>query len=321
MKKRFGLCQAILMTLMTFSTAQGMMDTIEEGGDDWPWNSMQVCQQALQTLESHGVDNPADTMNSFLQLRPRLDKLIEMVTATGMENPIGSLSDILRWMHRYIDYTLLTPEDDTKLSCVSANTDVLDLRIQEAIALQVKTLCLHSWDVIYAAQQLARAGSRVLPIAVVGFPSSPGNIDALVKETRAATQSIDSTTGEVVYDRAQEVDMVLNRKRFRDGTEEGQAQAYNEISAVVQAAGGIPVKVIFDSGDFTDDEIADAARLAESAGATFVKTSTGFNVMTAEGPKTIPGATTNAVRIMREATEQVLIKASGGIGTLKRPLK
>jgi deoxyribose-phosphate aldolase len=60
------------------------------------------------------------------------------------------------------------------------------------------------------------------------------------------------------------------------------------------------------------DEIRTACRLAEEAGADFVKTSTGFGVR-ASGPT---GATPEAVRIMLDAVGGRLeVKASGGIRT------
>ena len=55
--------------------------------------------------------------------------------------------------------------------------------------------------------------------------------------------------------------------------------------------------------------IVEAAKLAQAAGTTFVKISTGFN-----GFK---GATPEAVRAMCEATNNMPVKASGGIRTLQ----
>jgi deoxyribose-phosphate aldolase len=81
------------------------------------------------------------------------------------------------------------------------------------------------------------------------------------------------------------------------------------MAAVVQAAGGHPVKVILETAVLTDDEKRIACRLAREAGAAFVKTSTGFHPA--------GGATAADVRLMRaEVGADFGVKASGGIRTL-----
>ena len=66
-----------------------------------------------------------------------------------------------------------------------------------------------------------------------------------------------------------------------------------------------PVKVILETGYLTDEQIVEACKIAEQAGAHFVKTSTGF------GPG---GASVHHVRLMRNSvSDHVQVKASGGI--------
>ena len=76
----------------------------------------------------------------------------------------------------------------------------------------------------------------------------------------------------------------------------------------MQAAGGRTVKVILENAYLDDDHKVTACRLAEAAGAQFVKTSTGF------APS---GAMLADVALMRSAVGGRLgIKAAGGVRTM-----
>jgi deoxyribose-phosphate aldolase len=69
------------------------------------------------------------------------------------------------------------------------------------------------------------------------------------------------------------------------------------------------VKVIIEAALLSDEEKREACRIAIDAGASFVKTSTGF------GP---PGANIHDVKIMRETVGNHFgVKASAGIRTAK----
>ena len=83
-----------------------------------------------------------------------------------------------------------------------------------------------------------------------------------------------------------------------------------DIGAVVDVAhaAGAIVKVILENAYLTDDEKVRGCRAAESAGADFVKTSTGF----APG-----GATHEDLALMRRTvSDRVQVKAAGGVRTL-----
>ena len=79
-----------------------------------------------------------------------------------------------------------------------------------------------------------------------------------------------------------------------------------DIKAVVAAAKGKAlVKVILETGFLTKEEIVKACELSKSAGADFVKTSTGFG----KG-----GATYEDIKLMRETVgPEMGVKASGGV--------
>ena len=85
------------------------------------------------------------------------------------------------------------------------------------------------------------------------------------------------------------------------------AYVRDEIAQIVRAAKGRCVKVIIETGLLTDEEKVRAVKLACEAGATFVKTCTGFT----EGK-----ATVHDVQLMAShVTGGVKVKASGGIKT------
>jgi deoxyribose-phosphate aldolase len=184
---------------------------------------------------------------------------------------------------KMIDHSLLRPEltaDDVRAGC------------QLAVRHDVASVCVKPADVALAVQQTA--GSDVLVGTVVGFPHGSSTTQVKVAEVSAAKN-----------DGAHELDMVLNIGRLRGGDDQSVAA---DIRAVVQAAEGAIVKVIFENAYLTDEEKIRACHLSEQAGAHFVKTSTGF------APS---GATLDDVRLMRtHCSEHVEVKAAGGVRTL-----
>lgn len=149
-------------------------------------------------------------------------------------------------------------------------------------------LCINPIHVRTASRLLA--GTPVKVVAVVGFPFGATYTAVKVLETELA-----------VRDGADELDMVLDIGRLIDG-ETDIVEA--DISSVVGAAAGRPVKVIVECGLLSDDQKRQAVGIAERAGASFVKTSTGFLGS---------GATVHDVTVLRHAAHDVAIKATGGI--------
>ena len=101
--------------------------------------------------------------------------------------------------------------------------------------------------------------------------------------------------------------MVLNIGRLKSGRAD---EVRDDIAEVVRVApeGGANVQVILDNALLQDDEKELGSRLAEEAGAAFVKTSTGF----APG-----GATLEDLALMRRTVgPEVQVKAAGGVRTL-----
>jgi deoxyribose-phosphate aldolase len=138
--------------------------------------------------------------------------------------------------------------------------------------------------------------SDVVVSTVVGFPHG-SNLTAI--KLAEAQQAMD--------DGALELDMVLNIGELRSGHVD---YVREDIRAVCTAAHarGVKVKVIFENAYLNDEQKIQACKLAESAGADWVKTSTGF------APS---GATIDDLKLMRaNVSEKVQVKAAGGVRTL-----
>jgi deoxyribose-phosphate aldolase len=145
------------------------------------------------------------------------------------------------------------------------------------------------------------AGSNVVIGTVVGFPHGSSTTASKLFET-----------GRALDEGAVEIDMVINIGKLR-GAEHGYVE--DEITQIAEAThlGHGLVKVIFENAYLTDEQIVTASRIAERAGADFIKTSTGF----APG-----GATVHDLALMVGATSpKVQIKAAGGVRTLDRLLE
>jgi len=133
--------------------------------------------------------------------------------------------------------------------------------------------------------------SDVKVVAAVGFPLGAMDSDAKRYETEAAIEA-----------GAQEIDVVLNIGRLKDGDDR---YVLRELRDVAEAADERLVKVIIETCLLTEEEKLRACRLILDSGAHFVKTSTGFS----KG-----GATVADVKLIREAVGASFgIKASGGI--------
>ncbi len=188
-----------------------------------------------------------------------------------------------------LDHAVLKPE---------FSRDDLAKHAAMCVARGVGCLCVRSCDVAAAAKLVA--GSSVVVASVIGFPHGAQRPEVKALESRLA-----------VADGARELDMVMNVGALKSGDE---AAVRADIAAVVGEAKpqGVVVKVILETCYLTPAEIATACRLAESASADFVKTSTGFGVK-ASGPT---GATPEAVQVMLDSVGgRLQVKASGGIRT------
>ena len=181
---------------------------------------------------------------------------------------------------QYIDHTMLKPE---------ATREELFQLAEEARKHRFASVCVNSANVRYVAQFLQ--GSGVPVCAVVGFPLGAMTPNAKAFETREAIRC-----------GAREIDMVLNIGALKSGD---YALVEADIRAVVEAARPVLVKVILETSKLTEEEKVISCALSKSAGAAFVKTSTGFGG---------GGATAEDIALMRRLVgKEMGVKASGGI--------
>jgi deoxyribose-phosphate aldolase len=179
---------------------------------------------------------------------------------------------------RYVDHTLLSP--------TATAADVAAIAA-EAAHLGTYSIC------VSPAMLPVDAPASVKVATVCGFPSG--------KHTPAAKAF---EAAESVSRGADEVDMVIDLGLLKAG----RADATRDEIAAVRAAVPAPtvLKVIIESAALTDDEIVAACQAAETAGADFVKTSTGYHPA--------GGASVHAVELMAATVGGRLgVKASGGI--------
>ncbi len=204
-----------------------------------------------------------------------------MTTTTPLA--IDALTE--RDIAKTIDHSLLRPELDDAF---------IEAGCRLAAEYDVASVCVRPADVRRAKAILQ--DTDVAVGTVIGFPHGNQLTATKVFEARQA-----------LADGATELDMVVQIGALKSGRDEDVQSDIAAIVDVAHASGAI-VKVIFENAYLTDGEKVRACRLAEAAGADFVKTSTGF----APG-----GATHDDLRLMRANTSpHVQIKAAGGVRTL-----
>lgn len=185
-------------------------------------------------------------------------------------------------LNKYFDHTCLKPE--------ATESDIKKL-CAEAREYDFYSVCVNGCYVPLAASELK--GSDVKVAAVIGFPLGAMSSEAKCFETT-----------DCCANGASEIDMVINVGALKEGRCD---YVLDDIAGVVGCADEYDalVKVIVETCLLTDDEIVKACELAVSAGAEFVKTSTGF----AGG-----GAEARHVELMRKTVGNLAqVKASGGI--------
>ena len=176
---------------------------------------------------------------------------------------------------------------------------------RDAAQYHVASVCVKPYFVARAAEILA--GTGVAVGTVIGFPHGASATDVKRYETATACR-----------DGAAEVDMVINNGKVFSGDWEYVAR---DIQAVVEEAHrhNALAKVIFETDFLPDDALKiRLCQICETAGADYVKTSTGFGfVRDANGKYGSQGATEHDIELMRAACSPAVgVKASGGIRDL-----
>ncbi|MEX2416642.1 MAG: deoxyribose-phosphate aldolase [Paenibacillaceae bacterium] len=187
----------------------------------------------------------------------------------------------------YIDHTYLKPD---------ATPATIQALCEEAAQFGFYSVCVNGRWVSLCRELLDTLNmnkpSQVGISAVCGFPL--GAQSSSVKAFEAAR---------AVEDGATEIDMVITIGSLLTGDSKA---VEDDIRAVVAAVEGQAiVKVIMETGMLSEEQKRLGCRIAEQAGAHYVKTSTGF------GPG---GATESDVLLMRQSVSTMIgVKASGGV--------
>jgi deoxyribose-phosphate aldolase len=184
----------------------------------------------------------------------------------------------------YIDHTILKP--------ATLVADVAKL-CNEAIQYHFAAVCVPP-PFVKAAKKFTEQ-TEVKVATVIGFPFGYSAIEAKIAEIVLA-----------IVDGADELDLVINISALKNNDWQYLSNEIGAILPFVKNKNKL-IKIIIESGILTDEEIVRCCTLYETAGADFLKTSTGY----AE-----KGATVEAVGLMkRHLPGSVKIKASGGIKT------
>ena len=185
-------------------------------------------------------------------------------------------------MLSHIDHTLLKP--------FAAWEDIQKL-CEEAIEYQTASVCIPP---AYIKRIHDQYGNRINICTVVGFPLGYAVTEAKVAEVKQALK-----------DGVNEVDMVINITDVKNGDYDKVEQ---EIRTLKKEVGDKVLKVIIETCFLTEDEKIAMCKAVTSAGADYIKTSTGFGT---------GGATIEDIRLFKQNIgKNVKIKAAGGIKTI-----
>ncbi|KAK6496351.1 hypothetical protein TWF481_002376 [Arthrobotrys musiformis] len=250
------------------------------------------------TLFAEEMQYAALETRSTEELTPLIDahiqKILEDLKAEETYTPtiVEDLTKPTEKLAQTIDHTLLKPE---------ATEEQIKALCEEAIEHGFKSCCINPSHVRLVSTTLVNTPQTVT-CSVIGFP---------LGATTTASKCYEASLA--IFDGAKEIDMVLPVGQF---LQSDYSYVYNDIMSVVRSAKGIPVKVIIETSLLkTQEQKIAACWIAAEAGASWVKTSTGFNG---------GGASVEDVRLMRVAVafkEGVKVKASGGVRNFEQAIE
>ena len=183
---------------------------------------------------------------------------------------------------KMIDHSLLNP---------TTTVEQLEAGIQLAIAYDVGSVCILPYYHKRCAELLA--GTTVAPSSTVGFPHGGNTTRTKLVEAE-----------QLIADGCLELDMVSNISAVLSGN---WKLVESEIEAIVKLSHAAKrrVKVIFENCYLVDDQKVQLCKICCSAGADWVKTSTGYGT---------GGATMDDLQLMLDNVQApVQVKAAGGI--------
>lgn len=182
-----------------------------------------------------------------------------------------------------VDHTLLAQ---------NAKWEEIKAILDDAVKYGCASACIPPCYVKKAAEYV---GDRLAICTVIGFPNGNCTTEVKAFETKNAVEN-----------GASEIDMVINIGALKDGLYDF---VEDEIKSVHKACEGKLLKVIIEACLLTEEEKIKMCEIVTSAGAEFIKTSTGFS----KG-----GATFGDIDLMKKHVgKNVKIKAAGGISSFE----
>ena len=182
---------------------------------------------------------------------------------------------------KFVDHTLLGQ---------AATWEEIRGILDDAMKYETASACIPASYVKQAAEYV----DGKLPICtVIGFPNGYSTTAVKVYEAKDAIEN-----------GAEEIDMVINIGHLKD---KRYQEIEEEIRRIHEACDGKILKVIIETCLLTEAEKIKMCEIVISAGAEFIKTSTGFSTA---------GATLADVELMRKHVgKEVKVKAAGGISS------
>lgn len=191
-----------------------------------------------------------------------------------------------------MDIQKITSTVDHTLLNQGATWEEIKQICDDAVAYGTASVCIPPSYVEQASEYL---NGRIPVCTVIGFPNGYQTTEVKAFETRDAIEK-----------GADEIDMVINIGWVRD-------KKYEQVEKEIKMLKGICkdkiLKVIIETCLLTEEEKIEMCRVVTSAGADYIKTSTGFSAQ---------GATFADVELFaRYVGKNVKIKAAGGIASLE----
>jgi deoxyribose-phosphate aldolase len=184
---------------------------------------------------------------------------------------------------------ILCHVDHTLLKSTASWAEVQKL-CDEAIRFRTASVCIPP---SYVKPVYDMYGTKVPVCTVIGFPLGYSTLSIKAAESAQA-----------LADGAAELDMVIDAGAVKNGDFD---RIYREISVIKRLASGRIVKVIIETCNLNIGEKAKLCQLVTSAGADYIKTSTGFG---------FAGADIEDITLFKKYLGAgVKIKAAGGIKT------
>jgi len=221
------------------------------------------------------------------------------------ENKNLDKKEVYKNILSFIDLTTLEGNDtDKKVEALSEKA--FSYNKNNPTLENVAAVCVYPTLVNVASKILKEKKINVAAVAGA-FPSGQSPLEIRLQEVKYA-----------IEEGANEIDMVISRGKFLEGKDEFITE---EIKRHKEVCGDVHLKVILETGELDSlENIYHASKIAISAGADFIKTSTG---------KIQPAATLEASFVMLQAIKEhyeksgkmIGFKAAGGISEPEDAIK